>query len=59
MMIKGIKVMLVPSNKQNTKLFQFSGTARFIYNWTLSRQQENYKNGDINRGFECKWNDEK
>ncbi len=37
--------MLIPNNKQNTKLFQSSGTARFIYNWTLARQQENYKNG--------------
>ncbi|MCB2291893.1 transposase [Clostridium sp. CS001] len=44
-MIKGIKVMLIPNDKQNTKLFQCSGTARFIYNWTLARQQENYKNG--------------
>ena len=37
--------MLIPNNKQNTKLFQYSGTARFIYNWTLARQQENYENG--------------
>lgn len=37
--------MLLPNNKQNTKLFQYSGTARFIYNWTLARQQENYENG--------------
>jgi len=41
--IKGIKVMLIPNNKQNTKMFQSSGTARFIYNWTLARQQENFK----------------
>ncbi len=44
-MIKSVKVMLLPNNKQNTKLFQYSGTARFIYNWTLARQQENYENG--------------
>lgn len=43
--IKSVKVMLLPNNKQNTKLFQYSGTARFIYNWTLARQQENYENG--------------
>lgn len=36
--------MLLPNNKQNTKLFQYSGTARFIYNWTLAKQQENYEN---------------
>lgn len=44
-MIKSVKVMLLPNNKQNTKLFQYSGTARFIYNWTLARQKENYENG--------------
>lgn len=44
-MIKTIKVMLIPNNQQKTKLFQSAGTARFAYNWTLSRQQENYKNG--------------
>ena len=44
-MIKSIKVMLIPNNKQKTKLFQCSGVSRFAYNWTLSRQQENYKNG--------------
>lgn len=44
-MIKTIKVMLIPNNKQLTKLFQYAGTARFAYNWALSREQENYKNG--------------
>ena len=44
-MITSIKVRLEPNNKQNTKLFQASGTARFIYNWTLAKQEENYKNG--------------
>ena len=43
-MIKTIKVMLIPNNKQKTKLFQYAGTARFAYNWALSREQENYKN---------------
>lgn len=37
--------MLVPNNKQTTKLFQYAGTARFAYNWALSKQQENHKNG--------------
>lgn len=41
-MIKGIKVQLKPSNKQKTKLIQCAGVARFAYNWTLSRQIENY-----------------
>ena len=45
-MIKGIKVMLIPNNKQNTRLFQFAGTKRFAYNWALARENENYKNGE-------------
>lgn len=44
-MIKTMKVMLIPNNKQKTKLFQYANTARFAYNWTLGREQENYKNG--------------
>ena len=44
-MIKSIKVMLIPNNKQKTKLFQCFGVSRFTYNWTLGKQQENYKNG--------------
>ena len=37
--------MLIPNNKQKTKLFQCFGVSRFTYNWTLGKQQENYKNG--------------
>lgn len=44
-MIKTYKVMLLPNNKQNTRLFQSAGTARFAYNWTLATQHDNYKNG--------------
>ena len=44
-MIKTIKVMLIPNNKQLTKLFQYAGTARFAFNWALAREQENYENG--------------
>lgn len=44
-MIKTIRVMLLPNNKQKTKLFQYANTARFAYNWALEREQENYKNG--------------
>ncbi|MDV5115154.1 transposase [Clostridium perfringens] len=39
------KVRLYPSELQEQKLLQSVGTARFIYNWTLARQEENYKNG--------------
>lgn len=44
-MIKSIKVRLNPNNKQLTKLFQYAGVARFAYNWSLSRQEENYEQG--------------
>ena len=37
--------MLIPNNKQITKLFQYAGTARFAYNWALAREQENHENG--------------
>lgn len=45
MLIKTIRVMLLPNKKQKTKLFQYANTARFAYNWALGRQQDNYKNG--------------
>lgn len=44
-MILAKKVRLYPSAIQEKKLWQSVGTARFIYNWTLARQEENYKNG--------------
>lgn len=45
-MIETIKVQLRPNNKQLTKLFQYAGCSRFAYNWTISREQENYKQGN-------------
>ena len=45
-MIETIKVQLRPNNKQLTKLFQYAGCSRFAYNWTLAREQENYKQGN-------------
>ena len=44
-MIKTLKIMLIPNNKQKSKLFKSAGVARFAYNWALGREQENYKNG--------------
>ena len=44
-MIKSVKIMLNPNNKQISKLFQSAGVARFAYNWTLGKQKENYDNG--------------
>lgn len=44
-MIKTFKVMLLPNNKQKTKLFECAGVARWAYNFALEQQQTNYKNG--------------
>lgn len=44
-MILAKKVRLYPSQLQEQKLWQSVGTARFIYNWTVAKQEENYKNG--------------
>ena len=45
-MITSIKVRLEPNNKQNSKMFQSAGTARWAYNWALNKEQENYKQGN-------------
>lgn len=44
-MIKTIRVMLIPNNKQITRLFQFAGTARFAFNWALSEEKTNHEAG--------------
>ena len=44
--IKSFKVMLVPNNRQRTRLFQFAGTARFAYNWALQKERTAYKAGE-------------
>ncbi|NFA60074.1 transposase [Clostridium botulinum] len=44
-MILTKKVRIIPSLEQEQQLWKSVGTARFIYNWTLARQEENYKNG--------------
>ncbi len=44
-MIKTIKVMLLPNNKQKTKLFECAGIARFAYNWALGYEKANYEAG--------------
>ena len=43
-MILAKKVRIYPT-RARTKLWQSVGTARFIYNYTLAKQEENYKNG--------------
>jgi putative transposase len=42
-MIKTIKVMLLPNNKQKTKLFECVGAARFAYNWALGYEKANHE----------------
>ncbi len=44
-MVKAIKVMLIPNNVQQTKLFQYAGASRVAYNWALAREKENYEKG--------------
>lgn len=44
-MILSKKVRLKPTPEQESKLWQSVGTARYIYNYTLVKQEENYKNG--------------
>lgn len=43
-MILAKKIRIIPSIEQEQKLWKSVGTVRFIYNWTLAKQQENYKN---------------
>jgi len=43
--IRAFKIRLHPTKKQEQLLFQSAGTSRFIYNWTLARQIENYNSG--------------
>lgn len=45
-MIKTIKVMLLPNNKQRTKMLECAGTARFAYNWALGYEKANYEAGN-------------
>lgn len=44
-MMLGNRVRIFPTKEQEQKLWQSVGTARYIYNWTLARQEENYLNG--------------
>ncbi len=41
-MILAKKVRIIPSLEQEQQLWKPVGTARFIYNWTLAKQEENY-----------------
>ena len=44
-MVRTIKLMLKPNNRQKTKLFQYANGARYAFNWTLEKVKENDKKG--------------
>jgi putative transposase len=44
-MILSKKIRLKPTPEQEKVMWQSAGTARFIYNWTLSREDANYNSG--------------
>lgn len=44
-MLRTYKVRLLPNNKQQTRLFQIAGAARFAYNWAIAYEKANYEAG--------------
>ena len=44
-MILSKKIRLKPTKEQEKMLYKSAGTARFIYNWTLDRQETNFRAG--------------
>ncbi|GED31599.1 transposase [Brevibacillus centrosporus] len=44
-MILAYKFRLKPTPEQEKQLWKSTGTARWAYNWTLDRQEENYRSG--------------
>ena len=44
-MLRTYKVRLLPNNKQQTRLFQTAGLARFAYNWAIAYEKSNYETG--------------
>ena len=45
-MIKSFKIRLKPTKEQEKQLIKSANIARFVYNWTLNRQKENYNSGN-------------
>ena len=45
-MIKSFKIRLKPTKEQEKQLIKSANIARFVYNWTLNKQNENYKSGN-------------
>lgn len=44
-MILAKKIRIKPTKEQEIQLWKSTGVARWVYNWTLARQQENYQRG--------------
>lgn len=44
--MKTYKVRILPNNKQQTRLFQTAGAARFAYNWVIAYEKANYEAGE-------------
>ena len=47
-MYKTYRVKLLPNNKQQGRFFEYAGAARYIYNWVLDREKEQY---ELNQKF--------
>ena len=45
-MILSKKIRLKPTKEQEKMLYKSANTARFVYNWTLNKQEENFKLGN-------------
>ena len=45
-MILSKKIRLKPTKEQEKMLYKSAGTARFVYNWALDRQEKNFKLGN-------------
>ncbi len=45
-MIRSYKIRLLPTKEQEQKFLEHAGCARFIWNWALNYQINNYENGN-------------
>ena len=45
-MMKSIKVRLYPTKKQEELMFESCGVMRYVYNWALERQMNNFRHGE-------------
>ena len=50
-MILSKKIRLKPTKEQEKMLYKSAGTARFIYNWALNKQEEN----EYTEGYQGVW----